>query len=116
MIKIGEFDYFLIEVTNMEDKNDYELLKNLCRKIALKSEVIDYNIKYKERKALIEVKNSSKAIFLMHLIYKEFKPWVLIKGIKKLFKSDFPKEIFGDDFLPKKWNSKLNSIIHNLVH
>jgi len=72
-------------------------------------------ISFKKKTAIIEINNSSRGIFLLHLIFKEFEPWIFIKGLKKLFKSDFPKEIFEQSYLPKKWSSKVEEKIKSVV-
>lgn len=114
-IKIADFDNFQIEVTNLDDEGDYKRLKSFCGRPALKSDVLEKEISFKKRKALVEVKNSSRGIFLFHLIFEEFQPWVLLRGVKKLFKSDFPKEIFQENYLPKSWSSKVEGKIKAVV-
>jgi len=114
-IKINEFDYFIVEITNLENKMDYEILKKICSRYTLKTEIINQKINYKKRISIIEVKNSPKGIFLLLLIVNKFNPWFIIKGIKNLYKSDFPKELFQENYLPNNWNSKIEKILKNLV-
>ena len=115
MINITDFDSFQIEVTNLDDEVEYKKLKNFCNRSALKEEVLNKEINFKKRSALVEIKNSFRGLFLFHLIFEEFHPWILIRGIKKLFKADFPKEILQVNFLPKNWSSKVEGKIKAVV-